>query len=184
MAVSAERADPPHGAAPQSERPWRGRRRTSGGVLDSDTHAAGSHTIRTGSRLPRLQLFPIRGQDTSTCQPIRLSCRRPPRLLLLSLPPSASAVILNLACPPLFLSQASQPAPPSPSLPLSLSLCRCSVTLAFFFCSFIYRSAQTTITKFRRQPPDLCSVCLCVCVRTSCCWIALHLELLLLSVGN
>lgn len=102
----AEFADPLHGAALQSTRPWRGRRHTtSSDVLESDTHAAGSHTIQTGSRLPLLQLFPIRGQDTSTCQPIRLFCRRPPRLLLLSL--SASAVILNLPRPPLVLLSSS-----------------------------------------------------------------------------
>lgn len=84
--------------------------------------------------------------------------------LLLSL--SASAVILNLACPPLVPSSSLRHH--SLLLPHSLSPspspCRCLLTLAFFFCRFIYRSAQTTITKFRCQPSYLCSVCCC------CCW--------------
>lgn len=181
----AEFADPPHGAALQSTRPWRGRRHTtSSDVLESDTHAAGSHTIQTGSRLPLLQLFPIRGQDTSTCQPIRLFCRRPPRLLLLSL--SASAVILNLPRPPLvLLSSSSLPLSGitacaslalSPSLSLQMLSHPCLLLLQLYLSQCSDNNHQVSPSASWSVWDSVC-VRVSVCMRTSCWWITLNLEL-------
>lgn len=103
--------------------------------------------------------------------------------LLLSLCLSSNSKPRLSSSRPLFLSQASQPAPPSLSLPLSAdahSPSPPSSSAALFIAALRQQSLSFAVSLL------ICAVCasVCVCVRTSCCWITLQLELLLPSVGH